>query len=150
MKTTGKVRIPLGAQREAELKLLHQIVNHVETHKIPHSLIINFDQTPSKYVQVSAMTMDNKGTSNVPIEGINDKKSITATFSVTLDNKFLPMQLIYKGKTNQGLPRVKFPNGFSLSANKKYYATIVMKRSLSSSWKRSSCLTFVPASRLVR
>ena len=90
MKTTEKVRIPLGAQAksEAELKLLHRIVNHVETHKIPHSLIINFDQTPSKYVQVSAMTMDNKGTSNVPIEGIDDKKSITATFSVTLDSAY--------------------------------------------------------------
>ena len=50
MKTTGKVRIPVGAQREAELKFLHQIVNYVETHQIPHSLIINFDQTPSKYV----------------------------------------------------------------------------------------------------
>ena len=122
MKTTGKVRIPLGAQREAELRFLHQIVNHVETHKIPHSLIINFDQTPSKYVQVSAMTMDKKGASNVPIEGIDDKRSITATFSVTLDNKFLPMQLIYKGKTNQSLPKVKFPNRFSLSANKSHYS----------------------------
>ena len=60
MKTTGKVRIPVGAQREAELKFLHQIVNRVETHQIPHSLIIHFHQTPSKYVQVSAMTMDKK------------------------------------------------------------------------------------------
>ena len=32
MKTTGKVGIPVGAQREAELKFLHQIVNHVEIH----------------------------------------------------------------------------------------------------------------------
>ena len=63
------------------------------------------------------MTMDKKGASNVPIEGIDDKRSLTATFSVTLDNKFLPMQLIYTGKTNQSLPKVKFPNGFSLSAN---------------------------------
>ena len=29
MKTTGKVHIPVGAQREAELKFLHQIVNQV-------------------------------------------------------------------------------------------------------------------------
>ena len=122
MKTTGKVLVPVGVQREAELKFLHQIVNHVETHQIPHSLIINFDQTPSKYVQVSAMTMDKKSTSNVPIEDIDDKRSITATFSITFDNEFLPMQLIYKGKTSQGLPKIKFLDGFSLSANESHYS----------------------------
>ena len=83
---------------------------------------LNFDQTRSKYVQVSAMTMDKKGTSNVPIEGIDDKRSITATFSITFDNKFLPMQLIYKGKTSQSLPKVKFLDGFSLSANESHYS----------------------------
>ena len=122
VKTTRKVRIPVGTQREAELKFLHQIVNYVETHQIPHSLIINFDQTPSKYVQVPAMTMDKKGTSNVPIKGIDDKRSITATFSVTFHHKFLLMQLIYKGKTSQSLPKVKFPDGFSLSANESHYS----------------------------
>ena len=46
MKTTGKVKIPVGAQKEKELKFLHQIVNNVEKHQIPPSLTINFDQTP--------------------------------------------------------------------------------------------------------
>ena len=122
MKTTGKVCIPFGAQKEAELKFLHQIVKNVEKHQIPSNLVINFDQTPSKYVQISAMTMDKRGVSNVPVAGINDKRSITATFSITLDNKFLPMQLIYQGKTDQSLPKVKFPNGFSLSANESHYS----------------------------
>ena len=35
--------------------------------------------------------MDQKGESNVPIADISDKRSITATFSITLDSKFLPM-----------------------------------------------------------
>ena len=95
MKTTGKVKIPVGAQKEAELKFLHRIVKNVEKRQIPPSLTINFDQTPSNYVQVSSTTMDQKGESNVPIAGISDKRSITATFSITLGNKFLPMQLIY-------------------------------------------------------
>ena len=122
MKTTGKVCIPFGAQKEAELKFLHQIVNNAEKHQIPPNLIINFDRTLSKYVQVSSTTMDKKGGSNAPIEGISDKRSIAATFSVTLENKFLPMQLIYKGKTGQSLSKVKFPNGFSLSANESHYS----------------------------
>ena len=89
METTGKVKILVGAQKEAELKSLHQIVNHFEKHQTPPSSTINFDQAPLKYMQVSSTTMDQKGESNVRIAGISGKRSITATFSITLDNKFL-------------------------------------------------------------
>ena len=61
MKTTGKVKISAGAQKEAELNFLHQIANNVEKHQIPPSLTINFDETPSKYVQVSSTNRDQKG-----------------------------------------------------------------------------------------
>ena len=122
IKTTGKVHIPVGAQKEAELKFLHQIINQVEKYQILPSLIINFDQTPSKYVHVSSMTMAKRGETNVPIAGANDKRSTTATFSITFDNKFLPVQLIYTGKTNQSLSKVDFPDGFSLRANKTHYS----------------------------
>lgn len=44
--------------------------------------------------------MEKKGTANVPISGGDDKRSITATFVITLDETFLQMQFIYKGKTN--------------------------------------------------
>ena len=66
--------------------------------------------------------MEKKWTRNAPISEIDDKRSITATFSITMENKFLPMQLIYKGKTSQSLPKIHFPNGFSLSANLKHYS----------------------------
>ena len=121
MKTTGKLRIPVGAQKEAVLKFLYQIVNYIENYRIPHSLIVNFDQTPAKYVQISSMTTEKGGETKVPISGINDKQSITARFSIILDNKLLPMQLIYKGKINQSLPKVSFPEGFSSRANEKNY-----------------------------
>ena len=120
IKATGKVHILVGAQKEAELKFLHQIVNQVEKYQILPFLIINFDQTPSKYVQVPSMTMAKRGENNVPIAGANNKRSITATFSITFGSMFLPMQLIYKGKTNQSLLKVDFPDGFSLSANKSH------------------------------
>ena len=94
----------------------------MEKYQIPPSLIIDFDQTPSKYVQISSNKMKKKGTKKVPISGIDNKRSITATFSITMKNKCLPMQLIYKGKTTQSLPKIQFPNGFSLSANLKHYS----------------------------
>ena len=68
-------------------------------------------------MQISSMRMGKGGETNVPISSINDKQSITATFSITLDNRFLPTQLIYKGKTNESLLEVTFPEEFLLSAN---------------------------------
>ena len=63
-----------------------------------------------------------KGESNVPIADISDKGGLATTFSMTLDNKFLPMQLVYLGQTGQSLPKVKFPDGFSLSVIERHYS----------------------------
>ena len=61
LKTTTKVLIPKGALKEAELKFHYQFVNYVEKYQIPPSLIINFNQISSKYVQISSNTMEKKG-----------------------------------------------------------------------------------------
>ena len=66
--------------------------------------------------------MAQKGCQNVVIKGADDKRSITSTFAITLAGEFLPMQLIYGGKTLQSLPRYKFPDSFSLSVNETHYS----------------------------
>ena len=76
MKTTGKLHIPVGALKEVVLKFLYQIVNYIENYRIPRSLIVNFDQTPTKYVQTSSMTTEKGGETNVSISGINDNLSL--------------------------------------------------------------------------
>ena len=118
----GKVLIPEGSLKEPELKFHQEIFNYVEKYQMPPLLIINFDQTPWKYVQISSNRMEKKGVKNVPISGIGDIRSITATFSITMENKFLPMPLIYKGRTSQSIQKIQFPNGFSLSVNLKNYS----------------------------
>ena len=45
-KTSSKVDIPDAARKEIEYVFLYEIVNRVEKHEIPKSLIINLDQTP--------------------------------------------------------------------------------------------------------
>ena len=90
--TTGKVIIPDGARKEAELMYLH------ETHNIPPQLAFNMDQTPSKYIQSSRYTMEKVGKKSVAIVGSCDKRAITATFIIDFAGSFLPMQLIYGGK----------------------------------------------------
>ena len=54
---TGKVEIPAGAKKEAELTFLHEIVNNVEKFQIPSSLVLNLDQTNSKYVSMGKTAM---------------------------------------------------------------------------------------------
>ena len=120
--TTGKVSIPEGAKKESELVFLHDIVGKIEKYEIPSSLVINLNQTQSKYIQCSRYTMEKAGAKSVTIVGASDKRAITATFSITLDGSFLPMQLIYGGKTKKSLPPVEFPEGFSLSVNPTHYS----------------------------
>ena len=114
--------IPKGAQKEAELLYLHEIVSIAERHAISSSMILNLDQTPCKLVQSSRYTMAKKGSTNVEIVGSGDKRSITATCVVSLSGSFLPMQLIYDGKTERSIPRVDFPSSFSLSANPEHFS----------------------------
>ena len=39
-----------------------------------------------------------------------------------MNGKFLPMQIIYGGKTSKSIPPVFFPDSFLVSANKKHYS----------------------------
>ena len=48
--TTAKVPINDDLKKEIELTYLHGIVNIIEKYNIPPSLVLNLDQTPSKFV----------------------------------------------------------------------------------------------------
>ena len=88
------------------------LVNYEE---IPDSLVINWDHTGIKYIPVSSWTMEKEGTKRVEILGIDDKRQITAVFAATKAGNFLPIQVIYKGKTKRSLPNVKFPSDWLAS-----------------------------------
>ena len=51
-KTAGKVEIPARTKKEVELTFLHKIVNNMENFQIPSSLLLNLDQTNSKYLSM--------------------------------------------------------------------------------------------------
>ena len=93
-----------------------------EENKVPSCFILNLDQTPLKYIPVGRQSLAKTGSKSVSIAGSTDKRSITGTFIIFLSDNFLPMQLIYGGKTKQFLPRFKFPESFFLSANPKHFS----------------------------
>ena len=119
---TAKLEMPADLRKETELLVYYKIVERFEASQIPDSLVLNFDQTPSKYVPVSTTTLAKRNSKQVSIKRSDDKMSITATFTSILDGKFLGMQLIYVGKTNQSLPFYQLPKKISFSVNKKHYS----------------------------
>ena len=105
-KTSSTVDIPDGARKEIEYQYLYDIVSAVEKWNIPPDLVVNFDQTPSKLVPVGRSTLAKRNSTNVTIAGSSDKRTITATFAVSLSGNFLPPQLIYGGKTTSAQIRI--------------------------------------------
>ena len=85
------------------------MVATVEMEEIPPELILNWDQTGIKIVPSNTWTMDQQGAKRVEVCGANDKRLITAVFCGSLVGDFLPIQVIYQGKTTQCHPRYEFP-----------------------------------------
>ena len=59
---------------------------------IPLSLVMNFDQIPLKYTPFANQALSRNGSKHVAIKDVSLKKSITATFGITFNLKFLPIQ----------------------------------------------------------
>ena len=75
-------------------------------HDIPSEIFLNLDQIPLSYVPPT------KGSKNVPIKVLDDKRQITATFVVTATRPFLPIRLTYQGKSKRCLPKFTFSPDF--------------------------------------
>ena len=120
--TSTKVDIPDVARKETEYVFLYEIVSRIEKCLIPHSMVINFNQTLFKIFMCGKRTLTKTNSSTVTIAATAGKRSIARTFSITLSGEFLPMQLIYWEKS---LSRYKFREGFSLSANEKRFSNRV-------------------------
>ena len=123
MVTTSQPTVTRSIWLETWTQYLHDIVHAVVSHSIPDELIINADQMSSKYVPTANVTMAEKNSKRVARKGANDKRGITVMLRESLSGEILPMQLIYKGKTNRSLPSVKFPAGFALTYNKKHWGS---------------------------
>ena len=112
--TTGKVEPSQQVLDEEKLTFQRNISTIIEDHDIAKDLILNLDQKPLSYVSPGKYTFNPKGAKTVPIKGVDDKIKITATFSISMTGSFLPIQLIYEGKTRRYLPNYDFPKGFNV------------------------------------
>ena len=122
MGTTTHPPVP-QVYNECRREYLCDVHDKIKKYNIPPDLVLNADQTPSSYISVGKSTMAIRGERSVPIKGLTDKRNITLTFVVSLSGEFLPMQIIYCGKTTASQLRgFKFPKGFCLSQNPKHWS----------------------------
>ena len=120
--TTGKVEPSPQFLAEEKFTFQRAISSKISINDIPSYLVLNIDQTPLSYVSPGKYTFSFKGSKHVPIKGVDDKRQITATFAVSSTGEFLPMQLIYGGKTQRSLPKYEFPASFSVGFTQNHWS----------------------------
>ena len=108
---------------EVKRKFLDDVAETVEMEEVCPELILNWDQTGIQIVPSSTWTMDREGVSRIEMVGAKDKRQITAVFCCTLQGDFLPVQLIYQGKTSRCHPKFRFPPGWHITHAPKHWST---------------------------
>ncbi len=101
---------------------LQEIVYVVTMEEITGELILNWDQTGLNLIPAPAWTMEKRGTKRVKIKGVDDKRQITGVFCANLFGEFLPMQLIYGGKTSRCHPPFEFPADWDITHSSNHWA----------------------------
>jgi len=101
---------------------LEQIKGTVVFKDVHVNLILNWDQMGLNYVPVSSWTMEKERAKRVEIKGLDDKKQITAVFGATITGEFLPVQLVYQGKSSQCHPKVKFSEDWYITHSENHWS----------------------------
>ena len=122
-KGTRKAKKNLGNE-EAVAAQFHNMVHNIITEKnIPAALVIAADEQFSAILPGGHWTMAEKGSSQVDIAGLADKRGITLFPAFSGDLTMLDPQLIYQGTTPQCHPDVDFPEGYVTSHSKYHWST---------------------------
>ena len=58
------------------------------------------------------------------LKGLHDNSQIAATFVVSATGSFLPIQLIYQGKSKRCLPRFTFPSNFHVTFTQSHWSNL--------------------------
>jgi len=118
---TKKPKFSVSNFEELKSQFLMDIMASVTMEEIPDDMVINWDQMAIKYIPLSDWTMAQEGSKRVEVAGIDDKCQITTAFAASLSGHFLPVQLVYDGKTSRCHPAVDFPEGWHITHTPNYW-----------------------------
>ena len=105
MRGSSTAKMTMKNCEELKEQFLLDIKAVVDMEDVPPEIVFNWDQTGINIVPGSSWTMELKGSKRMEIVGISDKRQITAVYCGTMAGEFLPLQLIYHGKTTACLPQ---------------------------------------------
>ena len=107
---------------ESKAQFIFDIKAIIALEEIPNSLVLNWDQTAVRYVPVSSWTMEKVGAKRVEIIGSDERRQMTALFTVSMAGDFLAPQLIYQGKPVKCHPKVNFPPDWSVTHTETHWS----------------------------
>ena len=101
--TTSKLSLD---QMEQRLNMNYRVAYLAKVYGIPSSLVVNSDQTSIHLIPAArGKTWDAKGTKDVKILSIKNKRQITCVISSSASEEFLSIRAIFTGKTIRCLPK---------------------------------------------
>ena len=109
---------------EEKFSSRRKISNVILDHDIPSALFLNIDHTPLFCVSPGKYIFSSKGSKNVSIKGLDDKREIAATFVVSATGYFLPIQLIYQGKSKRSSPKFTFLSNFHVTFTPNHWSNL--------------------------
>ena len=123
-RTTSAPKLPVGVTPEEIRKVyLARAAFVVQLKGIPRELVFCADETGMLLTPAPSTTLEVKGAKNVEVAFADDKRQITAMIATTLDNKMLPVQLIFEGKTARSAPSVnKYPARIATTFSPNHWA----------------------------
>lgn len=121
--TTAKSKVSKESFTKLRDTFFHDLFSIVTMEEIPPELVLNWDQTGIHLVPAAAWTMEKRGADRVEVAGVNDKRQITAVFCGSLIGEFLPIQLIYTGKTMRCHPHFQFPPDWNVTHSPRHWST---------------------------
>ena len=121
-RTTAAGKLPDQAR-----VLARRVAAAMELGKVPASNVVNIDQTGIILIPAASHTYEQSGLSSVPIAGAEEKRQITAVLGSTLAGEFLPLQLVFEGKTARSRPEHTSDTlsaGFHLTNSENHWSTL--------------------------
>ena len=121
-KANTKVKLSVEDFEKKKDIFLADIKAIVTMEEIPPKLVLNWDQTGVNIVPASSWTIDRRGSKRVEIGGLDDKRQITAVFAASLIGDFLPVQLVYQGKTDACHLSLRFPPEWDITHTPNHWS----------------------------
>ena len=81
--------------------------------KYPRSLVANMDETPAFFDMIPAKSICKTGSRECIVRTSgSEKKHVTVVLSAAVYGTMLPPMLIFKGKTDKTIKKLRIPEGF--------------------------------------